>query len=68
MEQATPFLQYVNILLSGATLLALIGAAVAYGRLIQKVETHEAQIQSLWNAQKSLDDRLYKAATHGDGR
>lgn len=40
-------LQLVNIALTGGVLVALIGAAVKYGRLVEKVDTHDREIFKL---------------------
>ncbi len=64
MESQTPlFLQYLNIMISGISLVIMIVAAIAYGRLTKTVEVHDKEIVNLWKAQKELDGRVYTIAT-----
>jgi hypothetical protein len=45
-------LQFINILMTGTVLVALMAAAVAYGRLVQKVEDHHGRLER-------LEDRIF---------
>ena len=53
------FLQLVNIGLTSGVLVLLIGIAVAYGKLVQKVDGHGDAINNLWKSYSKLEDRLY---------
>lgn len=50
------FLQLLNIVLTSGVFMLLVGAAVAYGRLVQKVETHDGQIKEIWERHNKLND------------
>jgi hypothetical protein len=43
MSDNMNMLQILNIFLTGGVLLTLLGAAVAYGKLMEKVESHESK-------------------------
>ena len=45
-------LQIINILLTGGVLVALLGAAIAYGRLQQQVNDHDKRIDK-------IEDRIF---------
>lgn len=47
--QNSSFLQILNIGLTSGVLFVLIGAAIAYGKLVQKVDGHEQQIKYIWS-------------------
>ena len=57
-------LQFLNLLLSGATFIAAGAGLIAYGKLIQKVETHEKSISKLWERYDKLSDNLPHAEKH----
>lgn len=57
-------LQLINILLTGGVLVALLGAAVAYGRLTQKVEVHDRDIANLWDAHANTTKRIDAIVEH----
>ena len=66
-------LQLVNIALTSGVLAALIGAAVAYGKLTQKVdnqherlEGHERDIEALWKANHSTNEKMFLISKRGD--
>ncbi len=64
METTTPlFLQYLNIMISGISLVIMIVAAIAYGRLTKTVEVHDKEIINLWKAQREVEGRVYTIAT-----
>lgn len=50
---------FVNILLTSGVLLALIGAAVKYGRLVEKVEHHDAELNYVRKSQHDLRDQFF---------
>ena len=46
-----------------AAVVALIGAVFVYGKLSQRVSSHDDSIRALWSAKSKQDDRLN---SHGE--
>ena len=68
-ENAPLLLQYLNILISGVSLVIMIVAAIAYGRLTKTVEVHDIAIMDLKKEQKDLANKVYTiAAGHNEKR
>jgi hypothetical protein len=57
MDNST-FLGLVNVLLTSGVLLALVGAAVKYGRLVEKVEHHDVEIINLRKSHHDVRELL----------
>jgi len=54
------FLQLLNIGLTSGVLLLLIGAAVKYGKLQERVDSHSEAITNLWQNHNRLEDKLFE--------
>lgn len=52
------FLQLLNIGLTSGVLIMLIGAAVAYGKLTQKVDNLDRSTLELWDRHNRLNDHV----------
>lgn len=63
MEETTLFLDYLNIALTSGVLIVLIGAAVKYGQLTEKVDNLSVSHSNLWKSHKELDNKVFTHIT-----